>query len=93
MLFVPFVEFHLYVCSNTFDSISCRPKVEGGYHVGLICTGFDPVDLVDPSKYKDFFYEVTGRKDIVFKGMSTPVLWKLVLPSLKPKTGHTSDHF
>ena len=44
--------------------------------MGIACSDFDPVDLVDPAKFVQFFCEITGRNDIVFKNMATPTHWK-----------------
>ena len=44
--------------------------------MGFICHNFDPVDLVTPQRFMDFFQEVTGRHDIVFKKIATPTHWK-----------------
>ena len=61
---------------DAIDRVMVRPKIDGGYHVAIICTGHDPVDLVDPTKFQAFFHEVTDRKDIIFKDISSPVYWK-----------------
>ena len=53
-----------------------RPKQEGGFYTGIVCTNYDPVDLVDPVKFVEFFYETTGRKDLVFTKISTLRHWK-----------------
>ena len=60
----------------SISSVLARPKVLGGFHVGIVCQNYDPVDLVDPVRFRDFFYEATGRKDIVFKDISTLTHWK-----------------
>ena len=51
-------------------------KAEGGWSLGMACSTRDPIDLVDPVKFVEFFREFTGRSDIVFKDMSPPRYWK-----------------
>ena len=54
-----------------------RPKVKDGeFHVGIVGKNFDPVDLVDPAKFVEFFHENTGRRDVVFKKMTSTSHWK-----------------
>ena len=59
------------------DSMSLRPKKEPGQFQALIGGhNFDPVDLTDPAKFVAFFYEHTGRRDIVFKSFAAVTYWK-----------------
>ena len=55
-----------------------RPKPDGPgmFHMGIMGMNFDPVDLVDQTKFIDFFFEATGRKDITFKEVETITYWK-----------------
>ena len=46
-----------------------RPKKEQNqFHALISCQNYnyDPIDLLDPSKFVEFFHEHTGRRDIVF---------------------------
>lgn len=57
-----------------------RPKKEPGqFHLGIAGLNFDPVGLTEPSKFAMFFYELTGRRDIVFKNWTGLSYWKSVL--------------
>ena len=59
--------------------MSLRPKKEPGKFQALIGGhNFDPVDLMDPVKFVEFFHEHTGRKDLVFKKIDALTYWKSV---------------
>ena len=62
----------------TYTSVTVRPRTEGGYHVGFVCSDFNPVDKAEPEKFVEFFHEATGRKDIVFKKIETLAHWRSV---------------
>lgn len=65
---------HLYM---NHDRIGMRPKKEQGqWHVIIGCQNYDPVDLMDPSKFIEFFYDRTGRRDIVIKKLDALTYWK-----------------
>ena len=51
-------------------------KAEGGWSLGMACSTRDPIDLVDPVKFVEFFREFTGRNDIILKDMVPPRYWK-----------------
>ena len=53
-----------------------RPKRYVGFHVGVVCPGYDPVDIQDSVKFVELFHEITGRKDIVFKRVSALMHWQ-----------------
>ena len=68
---------HTVTVEATIHSISMRPKDDqGNFHVGIMGQGFDPADLVDQTRFVNFFYEKTGRKDIVFKRITALTYWK-----------------
>ncbi|RPD65609.1 hypothetical protein L226DRAFT_530852 [Lentinus tigrinus ALCF2SS1-7] len=74
---VPPGEWNVWADNGKF-SISMRPKSEPeAFHLGIIGQDFDPVDLsTDPSKFAEFFYEKTGRKDIILKKIGSLSYWK-----------------
>ena len=51
-------------------------KAEGGWNIGIGCSTRDPIDLLDPVKFVEFFHKFTGRSDIVLKDMVPPRHWK-----------------
>ncbi len=57
-----------------------RPKKESGkFHVGIVGQDFDPADLAtDRTKFCEFFYANTGRKDILLKNFTSLTYWKSV---------------
>ncbi|KAI0746891.1 FAD binding domain-containing protein [Daedaleopsis nitida] len=68
--------WHVWAEPGKF-TITMRPIREAGeYHTGIFGQNFDPVDLVDPVKFAEFFHEKTGRKDLVFKKISLTTYWK-----------------
>ncbi|KAH9916722.1 FAD binding domain-containing protein [Epithele typhae] len=68
--------WHIWAQLDNFI-ISMRPKREKvNFHMGIVGQGWDPVDLVDPDKFVEFFYESVGRTDIKFSNMHTMTHWK-----------------
>ncbi len=56
-----------------------RPKKEPRqFHLVIAGMNFDPVGLTEPSKFAEAFYELTGRRDIVFKSFTGLSYWKSV---------------
>ncbi len=56
-----------------------RPKKEPGqFHLVIGGVNFDPVGLTEPSKFVEAFYELTGRRDVVFKNFTGLSYWKSV---------------
>ena len=53
-----------------------RPKRYGDFHVGIVCSNYDPTAFEDPAKFVALFHELTGRKDVVFKSVETLMYWK-----------------
>ena len=62
----------------TYTSVTVRPRTEGGYHVGFVCSDFNPIDKAEPEKFVEFFHEATGRKDVVFRKIETLAHWRCV---------------
>ena len=61
------------------DRIAMRPKKEQNqFHALISCQNYnyDPIDLLDPSKFVEFFHEHTGRRDIVFNKLDALTYWK-----------------
>ncbi len=59
--------------------VGMRPKKEPGqFHLVIGGVNFDPVGLTEPSKFAEAFYELTGRRDIVFKNFTGLSYWKSV---------------
>ncbi|RDX54609.1 monooxygenase [Lentinus brumalis] len=69
--------WHVWTETGKF-SILMRPKKEPGkFHVGIVGQDFDPADLAtDPTKFCEFFYANTGRKDILLKNFTSLTYWK-----------------
>ena len=40
---------------------------------------FDTAHLLDPEKFIEFFYDLTGRRDVIFKDIHTVTYWKYVV--------------
>ncbi|RDX54604.1 hypothetical protein OH76DRAFT_1397960 [Lentinus brumalis] len=58
-------------------TIAMRPKKEPGqFHLVIAGMNFDPVGLTEPSKFAEAFYELTGRRDVVFKSFTGLSYWK-----------------
>ncbi|KAI0711179.1 FAD binding domain-containing protein [Cerioporus squamosus] len=58
-------------------TVAMRPKKDPGqFHLGIAGQNFDPVGLTEPSKFAEFFYELTGRRDIVLKNFTGMSYWK-----------------
>lgn len=58
--------------------ILARPISNTGstFNVSIIGQSFDPVDLVDLQKFKDFFREKTGRSDLLLRDVKSLSYWK-----------------
>ncbi|KAI0711184.1 FAD binding domain-containing protein [Cerioporus squamosus] len=62
---------------ESLQMVGMRPKKEPGqFHLGIGGHNFDPVGLTEPSKFAEMFYELTGRRDIVFKKFTAMSYWK-----------------
>ena len=66
---------------SSFDppsrSVSARPKRDrGSFNVMIAGQAFDTVHLLDSEKFVEFFYDLTGRRDVVFKDIHTVTYWK-----------------
>ncbi|RDX51467.1 hypothetical protein OH76DRAFT_1346666 [Lentinus brumalis] len=58
-------------------TVAIRPKKElGHFHLVIAGMNFDPVGLTEPSKFAESFYELTGRRDIVFNSFTGLSYWK-----------------
>ncbi|TFK91537.1 hypothetical protein K466DRAFT_541543 [Polyporus arcularius HHB13444] len=68
--------WHAWIEPGKF-TVAIRPKKEPGqFHLVIAGTNFDPVGLTEPSKFAESFYELTGRRDIVFKSFTGLSYWK-----------------
>ncbi|KAM5533895.1 hypothetical protein V8D89_012435, partial [Ganoderma adspersum] len=69
--------WHIWPEAGKF-TILARPvsDVDSTFNVSVIGQNFDPMDLLDPQKFKDFFYEKTDRSDLVFKDIKSLSYWK-----------------
>ncbi|KAI0711180.1 FAD binding domain-containing protein [Cerioporus squamosus] len=68
--------WHVWTEPGKF-TVALRPKKEPGhFHLGIAGQNFDPVGLTEPFKFAEFFYELTGRRDIVFKNFVGLSYWK-----------------
>ena len=58
--------------------VTARPKVRGGFHVGIVGKNFDPIQLQleEHEKFIDHFHKITGRDDIVFKEITELMYWR-----------------
>lgn len=58
--------------------ILARPISDAGstFNVSVIGQNFDPIDLLDPQKFMDFFYEKTSRSDLAFEDIKSLSYWK-----------------
>ncbi|TFK90333.1 hypothetical protein K466DRAFT_543631 [Polyporus arcularius HHB13444] len=68
--------WHIWAEPGKF-TVGMRPKKEPGqFHLVIGGVNFDPVGLTEPSKFAEAFYELTGRRDIVFKNFTGLSYWK-----------------
>ncbi|KAI0698051.1 FAD binding domain-containing protein [Cerioporus squamosus] len=68
--------WHMWTEPGKF-AVVMRPKKEPGqFHLVIAGQNFDPVGLTEASKFSECFYELTGRRDIVFKSFIALSYWK-----------------
>ncbi|PIL27593.1 hypothetical protein GSI_10744 [Ganoderma sinense ZZ0214-1] len=69
--------WHIWSGPGKF-TILARPVSDAGstFNVSVIGQNFDPVDLLDRQKFKEFFHKKSGRLDLVFKDMKSLSYWK-----------------
>ncbi|KAI0777582.1 FAD binding domain-containing protein [Trametes elegans] len=73
---LPPTHWHAWSEAGHF-TVSMRPTNDiGGFHVGIIGAGFDPVDLLDQEKFVDFIHKRAGRRDLKFKNFTSMSHWK-----------------
>ncbi len=72
------VNIHPFRRSPNFVRILARPVSDTGsvFNVSIIGQSFEPMDLLDRRKFKDFFHEKTGRSDLVLKDIKSLSYWK-----------------
>lgn len=54
-----------------------RPThTEGSFHIGVAGVGWDPVELMDETKFVKFIHENTGRRELKIGNFSSMTYWK-----------------
>ncbi|KAL1941641.1 hypothetical protein VTO73DRAFT_7080 [Trametes versicolor] len=69
--------WHLWSEPERF-TVSMRPTYydEGRFNVGIVGTNWDPVDLMDQTKFVKFIHDNTGHPELKISNFTSMIYWK-----------------